>query len=72
MTPSRISAMLFVTSDAPPRAVITNDTAVRFRVFSCTDPECRHGDPTTDEVLEPVRQRQTSGSTPMTTARSRW
>ena len=46
-------SLLFFTSDAPARAVVLNDTAARLHVFYCTDRDCRHGDPTTDEVLEP-------------------
>lgn len=46
-------SLLFFTSDAPPRAVIVNDTAARLRVFYCTDRECLHSDRTTDEVLAP-------------------
>ena len=42
-------SLLFFTSDAPPRAVIVNDTAARLDVFYCTDRKCRHGDPTTDD-----------------------
>ena len=46
-------SLLFFTSDAPPRAVVVNDTAARLHVFYCTDRKCRHGDPTTDDVLAP-------------------
>jgi len=46
-------SLLFFTSDSPPRAVMVNDTAARLHVFYCTDRECRHGDGTTAEVLEP-------------------
>lgn len=46
-------SLLFFTSDAPPRAVIVNDTTGRLHVFFCTDRECLHGDGTTDEVLAP-------------------
>jgi hypothetical protein len=50
-------SLLFFTSDAPPRAVIVNDTAAPLHVFYCTDRKCLHGDSGTDEVLE---SRQTT------------
>ncbi len=48
-----LATLPFFTSDAPPRAVILNDTAARIHVFYCTDCTCRHGDPTIDDILEP-------------------